>query len=108
MEESELLGLFDGIISIRVIPILSTKLGLWETTIRVPGKSRKFSPMIFWVSGSRWLVGSSRMMKFGLPLRIFAMATRAFSPGERTETFLKTSSPVKRKLERRERSSVSV
>ncbi len=44
--------------------------------------------MIFWVSGSKWLVGSSRMMRLARWRRILQRATRYFSPGERTATFV--------------------
>ena len=45
---------------------------------------------------SRWLVGSSIMMKLWATVRILARQSRVFSPPERAETGLSTASPLKR------------
>ena len=45
---------------------------------------------------SRWLVGSSIMMKLWATVRIFARQSRVFSPPERDPTDLSTASPEKR------------
>ncbi|MBK7977856.1 MAG: hypothetical protein IPK07_32935 [Deltaproteobacteria bacterium] len=73
---------------------------MWLTNTIVPSYSVSDSARISADSVSRWLVGSSRSRKFPGATRIFASATRAFSPPERTPIDLSTSSPRKRKAPR--------
>lgn len=87
-----------GKINVLSIPKLSTNSGLWETTSIVPGKFLKVSAIIVWVSGSKWLVGSSNIKKLAPLSDNFAKATLLRSPGDKIPTFLKTSSPENKNL----------
>ena len=77
-----------GKIIILFIFKFSTKDKLCDTTIIDPLNSLNILAIIVCVSGSKWLVGSSNNNKLA-PLKvILAKATRDFSPGDNTETFL--------------------
>ena len=56
---------------------------------------------------SKWVVGSSSSRKLGGESKSLTRANRLFSPPLRTFTFLKTSSPRKRKAPSRVRASCS-
>ena len=58
-----------------------------------PVKSLNVSAIITWVSESKWLVGSSSKTVLHPDIAIFASATLDLSPGDKTDTFLFTSSP---------------
>ena len=77
-----------------------------EMTTIVPGYCRSASSSASRESRSRWLVGSSSNNKFGARSRSLARASLFFSPPDKTETDLSTSSFVNRKAPRAARSIV--
>src|ERR1041385_6552795 len=68
----------------------------WETKTRVPGYLSRAVLSDSMDSMSRWLVGSSRSITFGMARTSLAMIMRCFSPPERTLTDFFWSSPEKR------------
>ena len=67
----------------RVTPRPSRNARSWETATIVPPKARSAASTASSVSGSRWLVGSSRSSSSAPEATIAAMCTRARSPGLR-------------------------
>lgn len=73
-------------------------LSSWETKITPPLYLLIAFPNASIVSISRWLVGSSRTRKLGVPMHILAKATLDFCPPDRLPTVCKARSPDTPKL----------
>ena len=80
----------------RVTPSPSRKARSWETATIVPAKARSAASTASSVSGSRWLVGSSRSSSSAPEATIAAMCTRARSPGLRRPSGRCTAAGVQR------------